>query len=176
MTMFVNLNIVSASASHHATTGRPFSPIMPSAIAEEDAEDDDLQDVAFGHRIDDRVRDRVQQDLVPRLRGGGDRRTLPHRQVHTDARPREVDGEQTDDQRERRDDLEVDQRTQPHPADDLEVARAGDAGHQRREDQRRDHHLDQPEEQLAEWPEVDGPGRVVRLDQRHRPRCRAPGR
>ena len=33
MTMFVNLNIVSATASHHTTTGRPFSPIIPSAIA-----------------------------------------------------------------------------------------------------------------------------------------------
>ena len=33
MTMFVTLNIVSATASHQATTGRPFSPIIPSAIA-----------------------------------------------------------------------------------------------------------------------------------------------
>ena len=31
--MFVTLNIVSATASHQTTTGRPFSPIMPSPIA-----------------------------------------------------------------------------------------------------------------------------------------------
>ena len=107
----------------------------------------------------------VEQDLIPRLRRGGDIGRMPHRQVHTDAGPHEVDGDETDDQRERRDALEVNQRAQPHPADDLEVSRAGDAGDQRREDQWCDHHLDHPEEQQAEWPEVDGPGRVVGLDQ-----------
>ena len=32
MTMFVNLNIVSASVSHHWTIGLPLSPSMPSAM------------------------------------------------------------------------------------------------------------------------------------------------
>ena len=108
----------------------------------------------------------VEQDLIPRLRACAvivGRR--PHRQVHADAGLREVDREQADQQRERRDDLEVDHRAQPHAADDLEVARAGDAGDQRREDQRRDDHLDQAQEELAERPEVERPGRVVRLDQ-----------
>ncbi len=33
MMMFVNLNIVSAMPSQSVITGRPFSPIMPRAIA-----------------------------------------------------------------------------------------------------------------------------------------------
>ncbi len=35
---------------------------------EQDAEDDDLQHVAFGHRLDDRFRHDVEQDLIPGLR------------------------------------------------------------------------------------------------------------
>ena len=78
----------------------------------------------------------------------------------------DVDRDEADDERERRDDLEVDDRAQAHPADHLEVAGAGDAGDQRREDQRRDDHLDQAEEQLAERPEVDRPFGVERVHDR----------
>ena len=48
--------------------------------------------------------------------------------------------------------------------DDLEVAGARDPGDQRREDQRRDDHLDQAQEQLAERPEVGAPRRIDLLD------------
>ena len=84
----------------------------------------------------------MQEDLIPGLRLGGDLRLLAHRQVDADARLHDVDRDQADDQRERRDDLEVDDRAQPHAPDDLDVAGARDAGDQRREDQRRDDHLD----------------------------------
>ncbi len=48
---------------------------------------------------------------------------------------------------------------------DLEVPGAGDARDQRREDQRRDDHLDQAQEELAERTEVDGGGGVVLADE-----------
>ncbi len=60
---------------------------------EENAEDDDLQDVAFGHRLDHGLRHGVEEDLIPRLGRGGDLRLLPHRQVDADAGPHDVDGE-----------------------------------------------------------------------------------
>ena len=93
MTMLVTLNIVPATASHHSTTGRPFSPIMPSATAKKML-NDDLKDVAFGHRPDHRFREDVEQDLVPGLRLGGDLARLPHRQVHADAGLHDVDRRQ----------------------------------------------------------------------------------
>ena len=133
--------------------------------AEEDAEDDDLEDVAFGHRLDDRLRDDVEEDLIPRLRLGGDLRLLPHRQVDADAGPHDVDGHQADEERERRHDLEVDERAQAHAADDLDVPGAGDAGDERREDQRRDDHLDHAQEDLAEGTEVERRGGVELADQ-----------
>ena len=83
---------------------------------EQDAEDDDLQDVAFGHRPDHRLGHDVEEDLIPSLRLRGDLGLLPHRQVDADARLHEVDGHEADDERERRDDLEVDDRAQTHPA------------------------------------------------------------
>ena len=43
----------------------------------------------------------------------------------------------------------------PIRPDDLDVARARDPGDERREDERRDDHLDQAQEQLAERTEVD---------------------
>ena len=162
--MFVNLNIVSATASHQAMTGRPFSPIIPSAMAKRMLKTTICSTSPFRHRADHRFRDDVQQDLIPRLRLGGDLGLLPHRQVDADPRPHHVHRDQADHERERRDDLEVDDGAQAHAADDLHVAGAGDAGDQRREDQRRDDHLDQAQEELAEGPEVGGRRGVVLAD------------
>ena len=164
MTMFVNLNIVSATASHHCDDRAALLADHPERNREEDAEHDDLEHVAFRHRLDDRLGHDVQEDLIPRLRGRGDLRLRAHRQVDADAGLHDVDGDQPDDQRERRHDLEVDDRPQPHAADDLDVSRSGDARDQRREDQRRDDHLDHPQEQLAEGPEIDRRRRVVLAD------------
>ncbi len=132
---------------------------------EDDAEDDDLQDVALGHCVEDRLGDDVEEYLVPRLRLRGDLALLPDRQVDADARPGDVDGGQADDERDGRDDLEVDDRAQAHSAHDLHMAGAGDAGDQRGKDQGRDDHLDQAQEELAERPEVDGPVGVEVADE-----------
>ena len=53
-------------------------------------------------------------------------------------------------EREGRDHLEIDQRLQPNPADALEVAHRGDAVDHGAKDHRRDHHLDQCDEAVAE--------------------------
>jgi hypothetical protein len=153
--MFVNLNIVSATASHQITTGHP------KRDRKENAEDNDLEDVAIGHRLDDRLGHRVQEDLIPGLRRRGDFRLLPDRQIDTNAGLHDVDGDETDDERQRRDDLEVDDRAQAHATDHLDVPGAGNSCDQRREDQRRDDHLDQAQEDLTEGAEIDGRGRVV---------------
>ena len=58
-----------------------------------------------------------------------------YRQVDADAGPDDVDRQQADDEGDGGDDLEVDDRAQAHPADDLHVAGAGDAGDERRENQ-----------------------------------------
>ena len=59
----------------------------------------------------------------------------------------EVHGDQPDGERERRDDLEVDDRPEREPADPLHVvAVAGDADDERREQQRHDQRLDHPQE------------------------------
>ena len=55
-----------------------------------------------------------------------------------------------DEQRERAHDLEVQQRQSRRSADLLHVLHAGDAGHHRAEDDRRDDHLDQLDEAVAE--------------------------
>ena len=162
--MLVNLNIVSASASHHAITGRPFSPIMPSAMPKKMLKTTicSTSPSAIASMTDSGTTCSRIWSQVCGLRG--DLRLLPHRQVDADAGLRDVHRDEADHQRERRDDLEVDDRAQPHAADDLEVPGAGDAGDQRREDQRRDDHLDQPQEELAERPEVDGAFGMGRID------------
>ena len=61
------------------------------------------------------------------------------RQAHADARPHEVHRQQAHDERERGDDLEVEQRPDGEPAHALHVvAVAGDPHDQRREQQRHD--------------------------------------
>ncbi len=57
---------------------------------------------------------------------------------------------QPDDQRDRADDLEIQQRQPAGLADLLHVFHAGDADHHRAEDDRRDDHLDQLDEAIAE--------------------------
>ena len=137
----------------------------PERDREDDAEDHDLQHVTVGHRLDDRLGNDVQQDLIPRLRGRRDPRLLAHRQIDANPWPHHVDGDEADDEREGRDHLEVDDGAQSDPSDDLDVPGPGDPGNQRREDQRCDDHLDQPQEDLAEGAEVRRRGGVVLADE-----------
>ena len=57
---------------------------------------------------------------------------------------------QPDHQREGRDDLEIDQRLDADAADLLGILDMRDAGNHGAEDDRRDHHLDQLDEAVAE--------------------------
>ena len=58
--------------------------------------------------------------------------------------------DEADRQRHRRDDFEIDQRLQPDAADAFQIAHRRNAVHHRAEDHRRDHHLDQRDEAVAE--------------------------
>ena len=151
---FAPLQYGLALLAHHA-----------EADGEHHAEDHDLEHVAGGHGLDDRGRHHVQQDLVPGL---GLRAHLyltgGRRQHHAHARLEQVHREEADEERERRDDLEVDDRAQAHPAHVLEMPGPGDPGHQRAEEQRRDDHPDHADEDQAEGPDDIGPARVGDAD------------
>ena len=72
------------------------------------------------------------------------------RERHADARLDEVDHRQTDEERGRGHDLEINQRFHAHPSDLSQRARAGDANDDGREDERRDDRLDQVNENVAQ--------------------------
>ena len=66
------------------------------------------------------------------------------------ARTHQISDQQPDDQREGGDDLEIDQRLDADAADLLGILDMRDARYHRAEDDRRDHHLDQLDEAVAE--------------------------
>src|SRR5439155_8665496 len=70
--------------------------------------------------------------------------------VHAGTRLDEVDDDEPDDQRDGADDLEVQQREAAGLADLLHVLHTGDADDDGAEDDRRDDHLDQLDERVAE--------------------------
>ena len=82
------------------------------------------------------------------------------------ARTQDVHDDQPDGERERRHDLEVEQRLAPDPADPLEVRDVRDAEDDREEDDRRDDHPHQVHERVADG--LHGPAgvRPERTDQR----------
>jgi hypothetical protein len=67
----------------------------------------------------------------------------------------ELADHQSDQQRQRRDRLEIEQRLDADAADLLEVAHRADSVHDRAEDDRRDHHLDERNEAVTERLERD---------------------
>ena len=72
MTMFVNLNIVSATASHQVTTGRPFSPIIPSAMPKKMLKTTICSTSPLAIASNTDSGNDVQQNLVPCLGRGRD--------------------------------------------------------------------------------------------------------
>ena len=66
------------------------------------------------------------------------------------ARLEDVHERQAEEQRDRRRHLEIDDRLQPDAAHRLQIAGAGDADDERREQQRRDDHLDHAQERVGE--------------------------
>ena len=78
-------------ALEHVDDRLALRPIAASAMPKKRGEDDDLQDVAAGHRVDDRGREQVQEDvpallLVVRLAQPPPTRVRAERDGQTDAR------------------------------------------------------------------------------------------
>ncbi|RMS80623.1 C4-dicarboxylate transport protein [Pseudomonas savastanoi] len=113
--------------------------------AEDHREHQDLQDIAVGKRADDGVRNHVEDEAddalilagsdVSRDLGCVERADVD---VHAGTRLNHVDHDQTDQQSDGRNDLEVQQRITAGLADRLHVLHAGDAADDGTEDDRRE--------------------------------------
>ncbi len=129
--------------------------------AEENGEDRDLQNLSFRDRFRDIFREDMQQEVVPvRRRNGRERCGGSGRGGNGKTYPslRKIDRDETDNQRERGEDFEVDERFDAHPTDGFQVAVACDSRHQRGEDERRNDGLDQAQEDVREDAQVRGEG------------------
>ena len=130
---------------------------------EHHGEEQHWQHVALRERADRARRDQAEEELAvadrPRLllhargvavrqRGGVD--------VHADPRGPGVDQHEAQHQRDRRHDLEVDERLDGHAPDALRLADARDSMDDGAEDDRRHDHAHEPDEQVAERPERVG--------------------
>ena len=159
MTMLVNLNIVSERLSQKTSMGRRLSsPIKRQRDTEDDAEDHDLEHLAFGHGLGDVLREDVQDESVhfcvaaPETVAAGSVR----RRREPFTRALRCDGAQPDEQRDRRNDFKVQQCLDAHAANLFQVGVSGDADHQRAEDERRNDGLDQAEKNRTQHLQVSG--------------------
>ena len=124
---------------------------------EQHSEQQHLENFALRERVDHGARNDVEQKLGRALqlswlgvsgdalgveRGGID--------VHACAGLNDIDDRESHDQRNRADNLEVEQRVAAGLANLLHVLHAGNTDHDRAENDRRDHHLDQLDEAVAE--------------------------
>jgi hypothetical protein len=137
------------------------------ADADHHREHVDLQQLALRERADEVVGHDVRHELEETLRRGG----LRHRRrgaggdvAHAPADLQQVAGQQADDERDRRDDLEVDDRAPADAAGALHVTGRRDAVHDRQEDERRDAGLDQRQEHVAEQLQLRGERREDEAD------------
>ena len=152
-------SITWTSASTPRTIGLPRLADGGQRDAEEDREDDDRQDLVVAHRLEDRLRHEVGDEVLEVERGGldaacGGRRR--ERQVEADAGVKQRDEDQAERQRDEARKDEPEERADADAAERGDVAHVRDAGDQRREDQRRDDHLDQPQEQRGDDAEIVG--------------------
>nr|BFE68706.1 hypothetical protein GCM10020092_020070 [Actinoplanes digitatis] len=122
--------------------------------ADQQRDQQGLQHLLGGQRAEQRLRDDAEHEVDARLRlradlggaGGGELLV----QVEPGARVQEVADHQADGERHGRHDQEVAQREAADPADLRGPADRPDAQHDRAEDHRRDHHLDQRDEPGAQ--------------------------
>ena len=144
----------------------------PAALAEhrdggteQDRDQEHLQDVALGERIQHRRRDDLHQegdgaalDLADAIRVGGHRRGIERIgvDVHADTRLEGVGQRDADQEGEGRQDLEIEDRLDADPPHLLEVTGARDAEHHHAEDEWRNDHLDELDEAVAEGLQGDG--------------------
>ena len=137
--------------------GAPALTQHEQSESEQDREEQNLQDLAFregpDHSVGDDVHKEFDRALLPGLgridldRLGIDRSGV---HVHADAGLKDIDHDQANDQRNRGEDLEIDERLQSDAADLLHILHAGDAMHDGAEDDRRDEHLDQLDKHVAQ--------------------------
>ena len=132
--------------------------------AEENGHEQHLDDLALRERADHRVGNDVENevDAVQLLRGvgvGRDRLQVRGGRVEHDSGSglHDVDHDQADGERQRRDDFEVDERAEADAADLLHGAHLGNADDHGREHDRRDQHPHELDEAVAERPHGDGP-------------------
>ena len=109
----------------------------------EHAEDHNLQHFALVHGLGDVLWENVHDEIAGRARRGIQReRCGGGRKFHAFAGAAEIYGDESDHQRQRRDDFEIDERLDAHAANFFQIGVARDAHHQRAEDQRRDNYFD----------------------------------
>jgi hypothetical protein len=127
--------------------------------AEEQREHHNLQDLVGRHRLDDRARHQVGDEILCRQRGDleiGRGLGVGQRQVEVVAGAQDVDQHEAHEQRHQRRSHEPQHRLGADAADDLGIAHMGDADHERREHQRRNDHLDQAQEDVGHQRDVIG--------------------
>jgi len=121
---------------------------------EQDGDEQHLQDVALGecadHRVGNDMEDELDRRLVRGARGVIGDRVRVARATEAVAWAREVADQEADGQRKGRDDLEIDERLDADPADLARILDVRDTRHDRAEDDRRDGHLDQLDEAVAQ--------------------------
>jgi len=120
---------------------------------EEDRKDDDRQDFVLAHRLEDRGRDDVGDEIVEVEAAGFDaagRGGWRKRKVEADAGAENMHEDQAERQRKQAGADEPDQRANADAAERGDVAHVRDARDQSGKDQRRDDHLDQPQEQSGD--------------------------
>ena len=141
----------------HIEDQRASSPELVQCEAEKNGEEKHLQDVAAGKSTHDGVRNDIHQEFSGRLhlarsRIGGHRSLIKRVRinVHSDARLNRVHNDETDDEGNGRNNLEIEQRQPAGLADLLHVLHAGNAGHDCAEDHGSDDHFDEADEAVAE--------------------------
>ncbi len=140
---------------------RQRSPVLAEQAqsgAEHDRDQQNLQNIALGEGVDEGRRNDPQQeidrtgDLTEMLRIGGHRLRIERTRidVHADAGSERVREHDAETKRNGGDDLEVDDGFHADAADLAQVACADDAMHHDAEHERRDRHLDELDEGIAE--------------------------
>ena len=129
--------------------------------AEEQREHHDLKNLVGRHRLDDRARHQVRDELLHRERrdlevGRGLR--VGQRQVEIVAGTQHVDEDHTQQKRHQRGPDEPDHRLGADAADRFGVAHVRHTDDQRREHERRYDHLNQAQEDVGEQRDVIGDG------------------
>ena len=128
---------------------------------EEHRKDHDLQDFVVRHRLEYAPGHQVRHEFLERERRHlqvGRCASVGQRQVQRIAGPEDIDQDHAEDQRYQRRTDEPTHGLQTDASDGLGVSHVRDADDQRGKYQRRDDHLDQPQEDIGEQRDVTGSG------------------